>query len=274
MLLTIALMFLNWGLESRKWQVNLSGLHRLTFRQAFRAVLAGVAFSLNTPNRIGEYGGRILFVPEGMRIRAISLTLAGSFAQLLVTLLAGGIGFFFIWERLFSSFSLFPMAQWVRLLQFAVLVAGVAGTFVFFRIGKMAKWIAVLPFMQRHARHFSVVGDLDRDVLVSIFLLSILRFIVFVVQYCLMLQVMGVETGWWQGFWAVSVFFLMMAVVPSIALMELGLRWHFSILIFGIYSGNILGIYAAATGIWLINLVVPAVAGSLFILGIRIFRKE
>jgi hypothetical protein len=65
-----------------------------------------------------------------------------------------------------------------------------------------------------------------------------------------------------------------MAVVPSIALLELGLRWQFSIIIFGIFSQNILGIYAAATGIWIINLLLPAIAGSILILGVRIFRKE
>jgi hypothetical protein len=60
--------------------------------------------------------------------------------------------------------------------------------------------------------------------------------------------------------------------LPTIALLELGLRWEYSIMLFGLFSGNILGIYAAATGIWLINLVLPAMAGSLFILGIRIIK--
>jgi hypothetical protein len=267
-------MFLNWGLESVKWQLNLSGLHRFTFRQAFRAVLAGVAFSLNTPNRIGEYGGRVLFVPEGMRIRAVSLTLAGSFAQLLVTLLAGGIGFFFIWEKLLSVNELLPVASWLRVLQWVVLAAAIAGLLIFFRIGRIVKKMERIPFLRRHARHFSIVGELQPRILVGILLLSVFRFIVFVIQYCLMLQVMGVETGWWEGFWSVSVFFLFMAVVPSIALLELGLRWQFSIIIFGIFSQNILGIYAAATGIWIINLLLPAIAGSILILGVRIFRKE
>jgi hypothetical protein len=55
-------------------------------------------------------------------------------------------------------------------------------------------------------------------------------------------------------------------------MLELGLRWEYSIVLFGLYSTNTLGIYASATGIWLVNLVLPALAGSLFILGVRIFR--
>ena len=36
-----------------------------TFFTAYKSVLSGVTLSLNTPNRIGEYGGRILYVKEG-----------------------------------------------------------------------------------------------------------------------------------------------------------------------------------------------------------------
>lgn len=47
----------NWGLEAMKWRLLMKGLSTMTFFEAFRAVMAGVAFSLNTPNRIGEMGG-------------------------------------------------------------------------------------------------------------------------------------------------------------------------------------------------------------------------
>src|SRR3954463_14477474 len=60
--LALALMPGNWGLEARKWQVLLKPLERLTFFTSFKAILSGVAFSINTPNRIGEYGGRIVYV--------------------------------------------------------------------------------------------------------------------------------------------------------------------------------------------------------------------
>jgi hypothetical protein len=45
-------------------------------------------------------------------------------------------------------------------------------------------------------------------------------------------------------------------------------------MVVGIYSGNIAGIIFATTGIWFINLVLPAIAGSLLILGIKKLYKE
>ena len=61
---------------------------------------------------------------------------------------------------------------------------------------------------------------------------------------------------------ALSVFYLLMTVVPSIALLELGLRWQYGIIVFGAFNDNLLGIYAASTAIWLVNLLLPAVIGT------------
>jgi hypothetical protein len=134
------------------------------------------------------------------------------------------------------------------------------------------KVIEKIPGVQTYIRHITVLREMNVTILLNVMLLSLLRFLVFIIQYNLMLQLMQVEMGWWSGFWTVSVLFLLLATLPTIALLELGLRWEYSIMLFGLFSGNILGIYAAATGIWLINLVLPAMAGSLFILGIRIIK--
>ncbi|MEO9004181.1 MAG: hypothetical protein ABI288_05570, partial [Ginsengibacter sp.] len=62
--LVILLAFFNWGFEARKWQVLLKPLQKMSFFRAYKSVLSGLALSLNTPNRMGEYGGRILYVKE------------------------------------------------------------------------------------------------------------------------------------------------------------------------------------------------------------------
>src|SRR6266704_2015862 len=80
----LLLMPVNWGLEARKWQVLLKSLERISFFTSFRAILSGVAFSINTPNRVGEYGGRIVYVQDGHRWKAVALTIIGSLSQLMV----------------------------------------------------------------------------------------------------------------------------------------------------------------------------------------------
>ena len=78
----------------------------------------------------------------------------------------------------------------------------------------------------------------------------------------------------WNALWLITVMFLALAIVPTIALAELGVRGKISIFLFGVFSPNTLGIVLTASSIWLINLVVPALAGSLFILGIKLFRSK
>src|SRR5882672_7911549 len=69
------MVLLNWGIEARKWQLLMRPLEKISLARSFKAILAGLALALNTPNRIGEYGGRILYVHEGHRIQAVSLTI-------------------------------------------------------------------------------------------------------------------------------------------------------------------------------------------------------
>jgi hypothetical protein len=270
----LALMIVNWGIEARKWQVLLLPLEKLSLGRSFKAILSGVAFAMNTPNRIGEYGGRILYVSEGKRIRAVSLTIAGSFSQLIITLFFGVIGIWMLGDLFVTNDYISTFSIWLKFLEVILVFMTVILFLIYFRISWIIKFVDKLPGASTIVKHISVLEDLSVRILLRVLSLSIGRYVVFIIQYNLLLQVMHVEVGWWQGFWLVSVLFLWLAIWPTIALLELGLRWEYSILLFSMVSKNTVGIYAVATGIWLINLVMPALAGSLFLLGIRIFKER
>ncbi len=272
--LVILLMVLNWGLEARKWQVLLMPLEKLSLGRSFKAILSGVAFALNTPNRVGEYAGRILYISEGKRIRAVSLTIAGSFSQLIITLVFGVAGIWVLRDLFLSNEYISSFSIWLKFLEAILIVITIISLLIYFRISWIIKGVERLPGLSTFVRHISVLEELSVRILLRVLSLSFGRYIIFIIQYNLLLQVLHVEAGWWQGFWLVSVLFLWLAIWPTIALLELGLRWEYSVLLFSMVSGNTVGIYAVATGIWLINLVLPALAGSLFMLGIRIFKER
>ena len=85
----------NWGLETKKWQILIKDLEQISFLKAYKAVFSGQAFALNTVNNLGEYVGRILFLREGNRLKAISLTMVGSLSQVLMTFIMGFIALCF-----------------------------------------------------------------------------------------------------------------------------------------------------------------------------------
>jgi hypothetical protein len=76
------------------------------------------------------------------------------------------------------------------------------------------------------------------------------------------------------SFWLITVFYLVMAVAPTIGFLELPVRAKASMELMQLYSTNTLGIGTAALGIWIINLVIPALIGSLLILGIKIVKVK
>jgi hypothetical protein len=83
-----------------------------------------------------------------------------------------------------------------------------------------------------------------------------------------------VDIEWGQCFWAVSVIFLVLAIIPTFAIAELGVRGKVSLKLIELFSTNSLGISIATVTIWIINLVLPAIAGSLLILSIKIFKNR
>jgi hypothetical protein len=71
-----------------------------------------------------------------------------------------------------------------------------------------------------------------------------------------------------------SVVFLALAVIPSIALMEVGLRGEVSLRLVGLFSANSLGIGLTSVTIWFINLILPALVGTLFLLNLKLLSKN
>lgn len=264
----IMLVFVNWSLEAWKWQLLIKPIEVLPFSKAFRATLSGVAFALNTPNRIGEYGGRVLYLQEGNRLRAISLTVVGSFSQLLITIFAGTIGMFLMKTHLVAG-ALRIYVLWYDYLLLIFLGIFLFFLFIYFRTRFIFSHLLFFTKVSWWSRLISSLKDLSAKLLVSILFISLLRFVVFIIQYNLLLQAFDVNIGWWEGIWLVSILFFWLAIGPTITLLELGLRWEYSILIFGTISMNTIGIYAAATSIWLLNLVFPALLGSLSVLSIK-----
>ena len=275
--LAIALMPLNWGIEARKWQLALRPIERIRFKDAFRAIFTGVTLASFTPNRMGEYLGRILYIKEGHRISAISLTIACSIAQLLITLVIGLAGLFYL-RPIARLRAHTGQAAWdigLDALLVIVVLLLISLTFIYFRLTWIVALLSRIPITRKYAGYMKILQNFDATILMRILFLSFGRYIVFMIQYSLIFPVFGVYMGLSQVWGGMSVVFLVMAVVPTFTfLTELGLRWEASIQILELFSSNMVGVFAASFAIWLINLIIPALVGSLLILSIKLFKSR
>ena len=272
----IFLMLVNWGIEARKWQLLVGHVQQFSFIKALKSVLSGCSITMLTPNRIGEYGGRVLFLDEQHRIKGISLTIVGSISQLLITMIMGCLGLFFL--RFFShnnsnALNVLPHFWGDVLIYFSVTCTLLLFLF-YIRLGWLVRLMEKVPAFSKVVRHITVLDEFAAKQLVQILSLSLLRYAVFVLQYVLLLQVMQVGIEVWLSFWLITVFYLVLAVAPTIGFLEMPIRAKASIELMQLYSTNILGIQTAALGIWIINLVIPALIGSLLILSVRLFNYK
>ncbi|MBX2920715.1 MAG: flippase-like domain-containing protein [Chitinophagaceae bacterium] len=271
--MVMSLMVVNWLLEAGKWQVLMSSLQPISVWNAFKATLAGVAFAVNTPNRIGEYGGRMLYVEKGKRLQSVPLTIAGSVSQLIVTMVMGVAGLLILENPLVMAEE-YVSDFWMGALQVMVVIITVASIVFYFRPGWLLKCLKKIKLPEKILTHLRVLEDLNVRILLRVLGLSFARYLVFVYQYVLILQLMHVDTLTGVAFWLITVLYLILAVIPTVALLELGVRGKAGILLFQAFSSNTVGIYTASTGIWLVNLIVPALAGSMLVAGLKIFNTK
>lgn len=270
------LMLVNWGIETYKWMLLMKPVEKLSFNKAFRSVLAGCSITMLTPNRMGEYGGRILYVKPDNRLKGISLTILGSLSQLIITLVMGIAGLIIM--KYFSHvgqpvFEHLPAFLEDVLLGVSVMVLIIL-VMLYLNVHWFVQLVGSIRPMRSFIKHIAVLDQFSGKQLLRIIVLSFFRYMVFILQYILMLQVMQVDVDVVMSGWILSVFFLVMAMAPTVGFLELPIRATATVELFSLYSSNIIGIQAAAFGIWLINLAIPALLGSLFVFGLKLIKEK
>ncbi|WP_298302324.1 lysylphosphatidylglycerol synthase domain-containing protein [Hydrotalea sp.] len=265
----------NWGIEAKKWQILLQTIQEISYAKAFKAVLTGQALAISSPNNVGEYVGRMVYAEEGNRGRTVALNLVASLSQLLITFIAGITAWIYLThsdvaiEGKLSDRLQFWLENmfWVIVL-FTLLLVG-----VYYNLSVITNWVAQWPLLKKYNYFFTNITRLHWKELTTVLKYSAFRFVIFLLQYLLMLQVCGVQEHVLILTGITALFFLVLAIVPTIALAELGIRGVLSLQLFGLVSSNMVGILFAATGIWFINRIIPALAGSILVLRIKLFKK-
>lgn len=261
LLLIIACSIGNWVIEAVKWRLLIRPIYPVSLWQSFKAVCTGITLGLFTPNRVGEFGGRVLFVPQGLRYEAVARTLAGSVAQLVASCLLGivGYGYYLIsYTELGFAFSfliifiLFSLWTGLSLLYWEY-DRNIAK---FFKIKIINKWVG----------NFQPKINLSVQVKQKLFLLSFLRHIVFSLEYVMILYVFDVSVSGPLLFLLVLALFFVQTILPNWEFLGLAIKGKLALYFFGLVAINDWVIITSALMIWLLNLIAPAITGLLFFL--------
>jgi len=263
LLCVLILVPFNWGFETLKWRELIKSFSNISFWQTYRAILAGVTVSLFTPNRIGEYGGRILMVEPEHNWKAVIATLVGSLSQLMVLLAFGLIG-----ATYFSVHFLNPDDYILA----SVLALGIIFIIIlltcFFNIDLLIPLIKRLPYaekLKKYVKHIQVLRNYSSKVLASALFFSFLRYLTYTTQYFFILQFFDIEAPILASFAGIATIFLLQTSIPLPPILGLVARGEFALFVWGVFNADKVDILAATFGLFLINLTFPALLGLIFI---------
>ena len=277
------LMIVNWGIESLKWQYLISKIEKISFLKSFEAVLSGVSVSVFTPNRVGEWFGRVFILEKSNPWKGVFITIIGSFSQLLTTIIVGAFCLLFYIPIYFKDVAIYSDYLYYGIVFLVVVIISTL-ILVFLNVTALPAFVShiIKKRFIHFNEYFSVISQYTTFELTTVLLLSFLRYCVFSIQFYLFLMAYSVQVPLLHGLMIISVVFLIMTAIPTVTLTELGVRGSVSLYFIGLYFESFsimtekinLGIIAAASSIWIVNLAIPAIFGTFFVYRLRFFRRK
>ena len=133
--------------------------------------------------------------------------------------------------------------------------------------------LSKIKFLRKFKKYNEVFSFYNSSELLEILLYSVGRYIVFTTQFFILLQVFDVQIGYVDTMILITTMLLVISIIPTIAITEIGIRGSVALFLFGLVSVNAIGILSATFVMWVINLLLPALIGTIFIFSLKFFRK-
>jgi uncharacterized membrane protein YbhN (UPF0104 family) len=259
--IAIVLLSLNWGLEFLKWKITVIAIGgKSSSRQLLASLMAGISSGLVTPNRIGNFIGRMLYFSPQSRANVILGSLYGNLAQFLASVIIGLPGLFFMGTTVFKA-SIHPVLLVIACVMTLLLTIG----YFVFPFMKIRKW----TFLVRRFNLILRFQRMSRKLVAPLFILSVLRYIVFAIQYILVLMAFGAPAERLLVY-GVLLTFLITTLIPGFVLGKLLVRETVALSVLSAVVGNPVVIIFSSLLVWVINLGFPGLIGLVFLYKVKV----
>ncbi len=268
-ILVFVLMLLNWSLEAMKWKIVIHRMENIGFLRSLEAIFSGITVSFFTPNRIGEYAGRVFHLEKADRIEATLATVIENFSQLIITILSGSFAILFVMYR-YSSLPPY-LENSILILLFSIVFICLL---FYFNITLLETLFRRSGFPETMNHYFRIFSLYPKSTLAGILLLALIRYLVFSTQFFILLRLFGLDTSYTISMILIAATYLVMSVVPTFALTELGVRGAVATYFFGFVTLDLTAVLNASFCLWLINLAIPALIGIFFVFQFKLGRDR
>ena len=250
----LSLMLINLWIESVKWKTVVADNNPLPISTAFKSVIIGQAFAFFTPNRVGEYAGRTMFLSTGNKLLGLTQMAWTSYAQLLVTICIGSVA-------LFVNLSYYPWLQGALVIGFQLTIPLIllASLYLYFY---RRTWQGKLSFLN--------VIQISNITKIQLLGWSLLKYAIFIGQYLWVAYLLQIQIPIVTIFLCLAILFLLLSILPTISITELVVRGQLFIMILAPFYSNKASAVSLSSIIWGVNFLIPAIMGTILLLGYRI----
>ncbi len=273
-LLVFVMMIFNWFIEAVKWRFLVNKIERISILTSLRAVFSGITVSVFTPNRIGEYGGRVFCLEKADRIQGVLITVLGSMAQLLTTIFFGSMGILFLNNYIPELENIYREIDFAYpIVFFLLLFLNILLLLLFHNISLLSNLMDKVSLLNQYKKYKEVFTFYNAQELAFVFIFSIIRYAIFTTQFFILLKLFEIDIIYFDAIILTMVMLFIISIIPTIAISEIGIRGSVAVYLFSLVSTNIIGILSATFVLWFINLLFPALIGSFFVFTLKFFRK-
>lgn len=280
--IAILLIPANVLIESFKWQYLISKLEHVNIWNSVKAVLTGITVSMIMPNRVGDYLGRVFILKKADRLQAVLSTILGSMSQLITTIIFGLIAIIFSYPEYINIEGSINAWLYIGTI-FLIIITIAISLFTYLNFSVVAEILKKIsgPYAEKIDKYASVFSWYNSRELLKVLLLSMLRYMIFSLQFFLILKFFDVPVSYPISMMLVAVVYIFITLIPTIALTEIGVRGSVSLFVFRhhfelqeIWNQDMaVLVVSASTILWLFNIILPAIVGTFFIFNLKFFRK-
>lgn len=250
----LLLSVLNRYFEILKWQNLAKVIHEISLSEATKQVLAALTAGIFTPNGVGEYAGKALYYPKSDAKNVIFLNLICNGIQMVLTVIFGIFGLLY-----------FNAKYDVITTKTVAILFG--GFIVLLVILFSLKRIKIKGYSIEKLIH--KINEIPKSIHQKNILLGILRYLVFSHQYYFLFLTFDVDLPYLTLMAAVTSVYFLASSLPTFQFLDFAVKGSVAIYFFGILGVNEWIVVFISTLMWFLNVVLPVVLGSYFVLNFK-----
>ena len=251
------LSFLNRFFEILKWQNLVSWFQEISLYNATAQVLAALTAGIFTPNGVGEYAGKALYYDKAMTKKIVFLNLICNGIQMILTIVFGIFGLLY-----FNANFHIITTQTVAIL-FGLVV-------IFLLVSFFMKKVTIKGYSLEKLIHKT--NEIPKSIHQKNMVLGLCRYLVFSHQYYFLFLAFDVDLPYVLLMSAIASIYFLASSLPTFQFLDFAVKGSVAVYFFSLLGVNQWIVVFITTLMWFLNVVLPVVLGSYFVLNFKIKR--